>query len=71
MKKGDKVKCVDNWGNSWLTNDKTYPDDADLCFAGSTVEENCFIIVDDDQDMIYCEMNGLHARFELVEDDGL
>ena len=50
MKKGDKVKCVDNWGNSWLTNDKTYeivagPDDADLCFAGSTVEENCFIIV--------------------------
>ena len=76
MKKGDKVKCVDNRGNGWLTNNKTYeiiagPGDADLCFAGSTVGENCFNIVDDDQDMIFCGMNGPHACFELVEDDGL
>jgi len=74
MKKGDKVRCVNNYGNNWLTINKTYdviaePGDIDTCICG-TVNDGDFITICDDGTQIYCsEEYCEYAEWELIEDD--
>ena len=57
MKRGDKVKCVDNKGCKYLTKGKEYEvtegmGDVDM-FGDVTDDSDIFQIIDDEKDRIY------------------
>lgn len=73
MKKGDKVKCVDNLGNDYLTTGKVYDviaGEGDLCSSfGNILREYSINIRDDDGDRIFVYLNNdAHAIWEVVND---
>lgn len=56
-----KIKCVDNYGCSYLTVGKVY--------HVISKSDGYFEIMDDEGDIIYTRVPGwLHGRFEVVEE---
>lgn len=73
MKKGDKVKCVDNLCNGYLTTGKVYDvvaGEGDRCaIFGDVLDDDEFNIICDDGDRIYVRFNSeCHAVWEVVND---
>lgn len=56
-----KIKCVDNYGCSYLTVGKVY--------HVISKSDGCFEIMDDTGEIVYTRVPGLlHGKFEVVEE---
>lgn len=72
MKRGDRVKCVDNKGCKYLTKGKEYEvtegvGDVDM-FDDVIDDSDIFQVIDNDGDRIYEGLvESVHAAWELVE----